>query len=53
METLRIVPVDPAERGEFDVIDGPPRPLLRTTNQLGFVQAVHALDEGIIETLSG
>ncbi len=50
METLRIVPVDPAERGEFDVIDGPPRPLLRTTNQFGFVQAVHALDESVVET---
>ena len=47
MKTLGVVPVDPAERGELEVVDGLPGPSARTADELGLVEGIHALGEGI------
>ena len=40
VETAGVVPVDPAERGEFDVVDRLPWTAIRPVDQFGFVVAV-------------
>ena len=47
MEALGIVPVHPAERGEFDVVDAAPGPPGGAADQLGLVEAVDRLGQGV------
>ena len=49
MQAAGVVPVDPAEGGQFDVFDRLPRPAAGgPVDQLGFVVAVDRLGEGVI-----
>ena len=48
MEAFGVVPVDPAEGGQLDVLDGAPRSLAGPTDQLGLVEAVDCLGEGVV-----
>ena len=47
METLGVMPVDPAERSELEVVDRLPGSPARTPDELGLVERVDALGEGI------
>ena len=47
VKACRVVPVDPAEGGQLDVLDGLPWVLLWASDQLGFVVAVDGLSEGV------
>src|SRR3954471_10951618 len=40
----------PAERGDLDVVDAPPRPL--TADQFGLVEPVHGLGQGVVIGIS-
>ena len=55
VEPGRVVPVDPRQGGELDVVNGPPRsPALGgPADQLGLVEPVDRFGEGIIEALTG
>ncbi len=53
VEALGVVPVDPAQGGEFDVVDGAPWPLAGSADEFGLVEAVDAFGEGIVVGLSG
>ena len=46
VESVVIEPLDPGECGELDVVDVSPRSL--TADQLGLVEPVHRLDEGVV-----
>jgi hypothetical protein len=46
VETLAVPLVDPARRGELDVVDCAPGPL--TVDELGLVGAVDGLREGVV-----
>ena len=48
VESLVVVPVHPRQRGELDLIDGLPWPLLGPVDQLGLVVAVDRLSEGVV-----
>ena len=48
MDTHCVVPVHAAEGGEFDVVDGPPRSLLGTADQFGFVERVDGFGQGVV-----
>ena len=48
MDARGVLPVDPAEGGEFDVVDGPPRPVAGTADQFGFVERVDGLGQGVV-----
>ena len=48
-----VVPVDPVEGGEFDIVDGAPRSVAGTADQLGLEQRVDRLSEGVVVGLSG
>ena len=48
MQTLGVVPMDPAERCEFEVVDRLPGPSARSADDLGLVEGVDALGEGIV-----
>ncbi len=52
VDPLCVVPVDPSQGREFDVLDGVPRPLVGSVDQLSLVQAVHAFSERVIEGVS-
>ena len=41
-------PVQPAEGGELDVVDGAPRSLAGSSDQLGLEQRVHGFGEGVV-----
>ena len=48
-----VVPVHPAQGGQFDVFDGlPGSGAGRSVDQLGLVVAVDCFGEGVVETLS-
>jgi hypothetical protein len=47
VEAACVVPVDPAERGDFDVVDGAPRALRRPANEFGSVVPVDRLGQGV------
>ena len=53
MQALLVVPVDPAERRQFEVVDRAPGTTPWTAHQLGLVEGVHALGECIVERLTG
>ena len=53
MQPVVVVPVDPPEGGEFHVLDGAPRPLCGTTDELGLVKSVDRLGESIVVGLTG
>ena len=40
VQTLVVMPVDPPERGELHVLDGPPWPLGGPPDELGLVERV-------------
>ena len=44
---LCVVPVDPSQGGEFDVLNGVPRPLTWSVDQLSLIEAVHAFRESV------
>jgi hypothetical protein len=48
VEACRVVPVDPAEGGQFNVVDGAPRALLGASDQLGLVVAVDRLSQRVV-----
>ena len=50
VQAVVVVPVDPAEGGELDVLDGLPGPSLAggATDQLGLVVTVHGLGQSIV-----
>src|SRR5581483_1314783 len=48
VEAFGVVPVDPAEGRELDFFDGLPWVLSRTADQLGLVEAVDGLGEGVV-----
>ena len=48
VEALGVVPVHPAQGGEFDVVDAAPRPLGRSADEFGLVEAVDGLGEGVV-----
>ena len=53
MQPLVVVPVDPAEGGELDVLDGLPRPWPgRAAHEFGFVVAVDGLGQSILSNES-
>jgi hypothetical protein len=53
VQALGVVPVHPTEGGEFDLLDGPLRPLVgRPANELGLVVAVHGFGEGVVEAVA-
>lgn len=47
-----VVPVDPRQGGQLDILDAPPGTLARATHDLGLVQAVDALGQGAIERVA-
>ena len=49
VEAFGVVPVDPPERGELDVLDGLPGALRGTADQLGLVEPVDGLGERVVE----
>lgn len=52
MQPLVVVPVDPPEGGEFDVVDGAPRPRwCWSVDEFGLGVDVDGLGEGVIEGL--
>jgi hypothetical protein len=48
VEAGGVVSVDPAEGGEFDVLDGLPASLAATANELGLVKPVEGLGQGVV-----
>ncbi len=48
VDPLRVVPVDPTQRGEFDLFDRLPRSLIRSVDQLGLVETVHRFSQRIV-----
>ena len=48
VETLRVVPVNPAECRESDVVDRLPRASVGPVDQLGFVVAVDGFSERVV-----
>ena len=48
VEALGVVPVNPAECRELDIVDGLPRPAVGPVDQLGFVVAVDGLRERVV-----
>ena len=53
MESLGVVPVHPAERGELDLLDGLPGTLPGgAADQLGLVVAVDRLGQGVVEAVA-
>jgi hypothetical protein len=48
-----VVPVDPAEGGQLDVVDGLPRALLRAADQFGLVVAVDCLSQRVVAVANG
>ena len=47
-----VVPVDPPEGGELDVLDGAPGALPGTSDEFGLVEGVDRLGEGVIERVA-
>ena len=47
MEAFGVVPVHPAQGGQLDVFDGPPRSLVGSVDQLGLVEPADGLGEGV------
>jgi hypothetical protein len=48
-----VVPVDPAQGGQLDVLDGLPGPGAgRSVDQFGLVVTVHGFSQGVVETLT-
>ncbi len=50
VQAVVVVPVDPAQGGELDILDGLPRPSFTrgTADQLGFVVAIHGLSQSVV-----
>ena len=54
VQACGVVPMDPAQGRQLDVLDRLPRPWPgRTVDEFGFVVTVHRLGQGIVETLTG
>jgi hypothetical protein len=51
VEALVVAPPDPFQRGELDLLNGAPR--AAAADQLGLVQAVDGLGQGIVVALTG
>lgn len=47
VKPVGVVPVHPAEGGEFDVVDGAPRSLVGSSDQFGLVQPVDRLRQSV------
>ena len=48
VQPCRVVPVEPAQGGQLDVVDGAPWALLGASDQLGLVVTVDRLREGVV-----
>src|SRR5690606_13441322 len=48
VDSAGVVPVDPPEGGQLDVLEGAPRAPVWTTDQLGLVQPVDAFRQGVV-----
>ena len=48
VEALGVVPVQPGQCGQLDLVDGGPRALFGAVDQLGLVVAVDGLSEGVV-----
>jgi hypothetical protein len=48
VDPLLVVPLDPHQRGKFDLLNGSPRSLIRPVDQLRFVQRVDAFSRGVV-----
>jgi len=53
VDPLGVIPMDPAQGSEFDVFDAAPRALIRSVDQLGFVETVDRFGECVVIRLSG
>jgi hypothetical protein len=53
VQAAGVVPVDPAQGGQLDVLDGLPRPGAGgAVDRFGLVLAVHRLSESVVETVT-
>lgn len=52
MQALGVVPVDPCEGLKLEVVDRPPGSASGSAHELGLVEGVDALGEGIIEAVA-